>query len=1078
MFIFIASLLGWVLWTTAEPRRTSENASRHPTVYLTAADVERARKRIQTDPTAKAWFDSIKKSVAEWDGKDPDWIRSVVPGEGACFAYGFTGCPICAGSWGTWGQARASFDKPGHVICSNGHVLPDKDHPDPGTGYVGKDKRVHYFVGSYNAWVVETLIFKLAKPCATIHLLTGDPRAGRMAAVVLDEIARIYPSCDKGSWDYPSDPPSGRLNRPWYQVARVLVHLVDIYDRIFDHPALEEPSSRAGLTRRQNIEKNLLLNGATYCYDMSVRQGGLHNGQADYLRGALAVGVLLGIPEYITWAVDGPYGIRAMLANNVDRDGQYFETSASYGWHTRDLYLTFSEPLLNYRGPVFPNGLNLYDDPKFEAFYFLPQMATVCLGQNAPYGDMAPTWSRRSPPYNPPDIWDCRYTEYLAARVSDPKRRAEYAALLDFLRSQDPDADQRMMGVVEWRVFHKPDDAPVAGTITDRMRRYLDGSFFVGQKGLAVLRMGQGVEAHAAILRFGPSLVHGHLDDLNVNYFAGGYEVSYDLGYALGSTHTQVGWAKQTISHNTVVVDETSHGGGTFGGSLHHFADLPGLVLAEASSTVYEHAGVKVYRRLIALTDRYALDVFRVRGGRRHDLPFHSLSTEVAFDGLQFGEPQPGSLAGKDYAWGERQLNDGDMKGYPNKPYWNPPPGNGYGFLVKPAFARPSGPWSATWLFKDPVGTRFRLLPLEDPDVQVVTAVGPGLYPSYPKARHVIRRRQAPDLSSCFVTIWETCAGDRPPFVKAVRRIDDGKDLSAESAIALVVDLQDGQRDLWCLGPDADSAVTGKDGDLEVSARGAIARCRLKGKDLVSVELLDARYLTVAGWRFEPDSPHRTAVVVELPSPGSNSIRIDSAWPQDRRYDGNPLYVNRPDYSRNTAYVLKDITSDRLLVEQTDTILGRGIVHQIPDEHTLVTRVPHEYARSVVRTKPSGFFRGKWLQATPGGAGTRIRQVEFASTGAMTIRVDSAAGFSVGQVFHYHDLQPGDEATIQHHLALTGVSPRTYALRTNTDVKLVPPGQGSLRILGESGRDVRSPNGVIRRAELPTSGPGTVSWSP
>ncbi len=336
-----------------------EGAPRHPTVTVTPEDVERARQRVRTEPDAKAWFESVKKRAAVWAERDPAWVHEAMPAEGACFAYGFTGCPICGSRWGSWGSARASFDQPGTVKCAKGHVLPDEKHPDPGTGYTAQDGRIHYFVGSYNAWVVETVLFKIAKPYANLYLLGGDARAGRMAAVILDEIARIYPSCDKGSWDYPSNPPSGRLNRPWYQVARVLVHYVDIYDRVFDHPALDEPSAVSGLTRRQNIEKNLLRNGAKYCYDMSIKQGGLHNGQADYLRGVLAVGVVLGIPEYITWPVDGPYGIRTMLANNVDRDGRYFETSASYAWHTRSLYLTFSEPLFNYRGSAYPNGLNL-----------------------------------------------------------------------------------------------------------------------------------------------------------------------------------------------------------------------------------------------------------------------------------------------------------------------------------------------------------------------------------------------------------------------------------------------------------------------------------------------------------------------------------------------------------------------------------------------------------------------------------------------------------------------------------------------------------------------------------------------
>ncbi len=1075
MVILPALLLPTAL--AAGPKLTFEGAPRHPTVNVTPAEVERARRRIQTDPLAKAWFASIKRASAQWDDKDPAWVRSVMPGEGACFAYGFTGCPICGGRWSAWGGARCRFDKPGQVRCSNGHLLPDKQHPDPGTGYKGKDGRIHYFVGSYNAWVVETLIFKIARPYAKVYLLTGDERAGRMAAVILDEIARIYPSCDKGSWDYPSNPPSGRLNRPWYQVARVLVHFVDIYDWIYDHKALDEPSSRAGLTRRQNIEKHLLLNGAAYCYERSVVGGGLHNGQADYLRGVLAVGVVLGIPEYVTWPVDGTYGIRTMMANNVDRDGRYFETAAGYALHTRNLYLTFSEPLLNYRGSAYPNGLNLYDLPRFESFYVLPQMATVCLGHDAPFGDASPVRVQRKPPYHPSMIWDCQHTEYLATRLSDPAKRARYAALLADLRTRDPDVDRRLPGMVEWRVYHGPDDGPAAGQIDDRMKRYLDGSFFFGQKGLAVLRLGKDATAQAAILRFGPSLNHGHYDDLNVNFFARGYEMSYDIGYSLGSTHTQVGWAKQTISHNTVVVDERSHGGGQFGGSLHHFVDLPGLALAEGSSNVYAHAGVSVYRRLIGLVDGYALDVFRVEGGRQHDLPFHSLATGVSFENLTMGSPQAGSLAGKQHRWGELQLNDGDMKGYPSKPYWNPPPGNGYGFLSQPTYGKPTGNWSATWAFKDRSKTRFRLMALHSEGTEVAAALAPGLYPSFPEACHVIRRRKGDALSSCFVSVWQSFAGDGTAPVKSIRRIGPGtRPGTAGLGVALAVDLDDGRRDLWALAPNAEKSVAGADHGVPFATQGAIARCRVKGRVLLAAQLVDATRLSWGGWTLTLDAPSRQAKVVALPGM-SRTIRIDPAWPADGRYNGDPVYVSNARYSRNTAYTVDQATGDRLGIEQAGTVLGQGVVAEIKDTHTLITRVPHEYARPVTRRDVSGIFQGKLLRTADGRTQTRIKDIRYGGAGVMTIDVDSTDGLKPGQTFHYHDVQPGDAVTVQHCLSLTHIDDRRYTLRTNTDATVVPPGGARVTYVGKSGQARSARAGKIPRADLSALGETTISIS-
>ncbi|MBN1341339.1 MAG: heparinase II/III family protein [Phycisphaerae bacterium] len=1071
--MFTATVLFVSSAMTAEPKLTFEGASRHPTVNLTPEDAERARKRIRSDPAAKAWFEQLQKSVKKWDDKDPAWVRSVMPGEGACFAYGFTGCPICGGRWSAWIRARCSLDRPGTVTCGKGHVLPDKDHPDPGTGYKAKDGRIHYFVGSYNAWIVENLIFNVAEPYAKIYLLTKDERAGRMAVVVLDEIARIYPSCDKGSWDYPSNPPSGRLCRPWYQVARVLVHFVDIYDWVFDHPAMEEPSSRQGLTRRQNIEKNLLLNGGAYCYEMSVQSGGLHNGEADYLRGVLSVGVVLGIPEYVRWPVGGPYGIRTMLANNVDRDGRYFETAAGYALHTRNLYLTFAEPLVNYRGSAFPEGLNLYDDARFESFLLLPQMATVCLGQDPPFGDASPIVRGKTPPYRPGQVHDIRYADYLATRLSDPTKRAQYAALVGYLTQHYASGKSDVGAMTEWRTFHRPDEASSGGALSERMKQYLDGSFFFGQKGLAVLRVGQGEAEQAAILRFGPSLVHGHLDDLNVNYFARGYELPYDIGYSLGSTHTQVGWAKQTVSHNTVAVDEKSQGGGTFGGSLLRFADLPGLALAEGSSTVYGHKGIDVYRRLFVLTDRYALDVFRVRGGKQHDLPLHCLSTDVQFEGLAFGEAQDGSLAGKEIRWGELQLNDGDMKGAPNKPYWNPPPRNGYGFLCAPARATPTGDWSATWRLEDKAKTRFQLLALHEAGTEVIQAEAPGLYPTLPRARYVIRRRRGDKLSSSFVSVWQAFADKAGAAVKAVRRLGGEEALTADSAVVVAVELNDGGRDVWCLGASDSSTFSVKDGQRPVVAEGALARVRMKGKAPVAFEMVDARRVEVAGWRIELDAPSRRAMVVGMPT-ADPTIRIDTDWPDDGRYDGDPAYVTNPRYSRNSAYTLRQVSGSKLVVAQSGTLLGRGVIDQVKDERTLISKVPHEYARPVTRSGPSGFFDGKVIQTADGEVRCHINEVTFGGKGVLTIRVDTTTGFKPGQAYIYHDVQPGDFVTVQHYASMVRVNDGQYALRTNTDVTITAPDGAAITYVNKLGMNTKAKGNRIPRSNLPRSGETTI----
>ncbi|OGV63326.1 MAG: hypothetical protein A3K19_21880 [Lentisphaerae bacterium RIFOXYB12_FULL_65_16] len=761
-----------------KPDLSAKARREHPCVYVTPADVQAARARVQTEAWAKAHAAGVVAAANKALERPDDWYLQMRPGKDACFAYGFTGCPICKASWGTWGGARCSWDNPGHVTCAGGHVLPDAEHPDPGTGYKNPDGRIHYMVGSWNAWVVEKFL-DMAGSLAVAYSLTGDAKYADRAGFILDTLADIYPSCDKGSWDYPSNPPSGRLDRPWYQVARVLVPLVDAYDQVCGDAAQDKPSVTAGLSRRQNIEENMFKNGAWYCYEQSLH-GGLNNGEADYIRGALAVGCLLGIEYYVRWAYDGPYGIQALVRNNVCRDGRYYETSVGYADHTRELYLTFAGPLWNYRSAKYPDGINVYDDPVFRSFYLMPASSISCLGHSPRFGDWSPDVVRLLPPKVPAEPLDEHFAEVLYARSVSPEARTDFGRLLLYLCHGDVTKARATAPNRDWLLFHAAPPPQGDSALPPWLDQRLNATNFFGQKGLAILRTPNSRAAQAALVRFGPSLNHGHRDDLNLNYFALGYELTYDLGYGLGSTHTQVGWSHQTASHNLVLVDETSQGASDAdgsGGSLFLIAGLPGLQVVDcAAEATYASLGVKDYRRVCALIgqgpDTYLLDIFHVRGGKQHDYIFHSLSTNVDFDGVQFGDPAPGSLAGPDIAWGDKQGNDADIIGYPNKPYWNPPPGNGLGFLMAPQRAQAGGPFSATWhIGGEDCHVKMALLP--EPGTELITAQAPGIYPEkqgaygntlgLPSARYVLARRKADaDLESTYVAVYEPYARPLP----------------------------------------------------------------------------------------------------------------------------------------------------------------------------------------------------------------------------------------------------------------------------------------------------------------------------
>lgn len=1017
-----ALLCGLALAQAAEPPE-------HPTVFITPEGVARAKRNIERYGWARETAAAIRREADRWLAKDDAWLRGVVPKPGAAFAYGLQSCPVCGAGWGAWGRDGGSFDRPGRITCRKGHTFPDRDHPDPGTGYVGPDGRKHYFVGAYNAFVVEALTFQALENLVYAYTLTGDERYAAKAAVILDALAALYPTVHKGCWDYPSNPPSGRMHRPWYQASRVLVHYVDHFDQLFNSKSLDEPSVTPGMTRRKNIEDNLLRDGGAYCYEQS-KSGRLTNGSADWERGVLAVGVALGIPEYVRWAVDGPFGIWSLLENNIGRDGAYYEITAMYADHTRELYFTFAEPLMNYRGSVYPGGLNVYQHPKLRRFFEPHNLMLFGAGHMSRYGDAPPDFQKRPVTARPFDRSDYDFLEKLYNRTRDPRagglltwlangRFEELRGLASTGGAPGTLPDRRVQAGMSlyrepgdqlggsftdrtWMLFHAGDPPAKAELPADWKDRLL-GSHFLGQKGIGMLRTGEGAGAQALMMRYGPSLTHGHWDELNINYFARGYELTYDHGYGhSAATQTQYGWARQTASHNLVMVNERPQfEGGLTGGSLHLFAGLPGLQVMEASSEAsYSKQGVSVYRRLNALIgtgpDSYLLDIFRVRGGKQHDWIFHALSADVRFDGVVLGAEEPGSLAGPDISWSDRQLPDGNLRDHPNAPTWMAPPGNGYGFLARPRRGRPEAAWSADWTI-DP-NARVRVTMPASAGTEVLTALAPSLYPHYPGSRYVLARRTGTDLASEFVAAIEPHGGSAR--VRSVERLAvEGADAKI-APVAVKVNRAGGAVDYVFSAGDAEPR---KAAGITVAANFAHARAR--GGTLESLTLIGGREFHGLGWRVTPAAA-RWAGNVAAVDPGH--MWFTTSAPLGAELTGAVIVFGNSRYTRNSPYRIARIESagggSRVYVEGGFK-LGIGNVERISGPNTFESMIPHEYVFSDRGSGERGFFAGKRIR-TLGGGEAVIRAVRAGPT--LTFTVDDTANLRAGDRFEYIDVQAGD----------------------------------------------------------------------
>ncbi|WP_109355627.1 alginate lyase family protein [Sphingorhabdus sp. EL138] len=168
-----------------------------------------------------------------------------------------------------------------------------------------------------------------------------------------------------------------------------------------------------------------------------------------------------------------------------------------------------------------------------------------------------------------------------------------------------------------------------------------------GKKGaVAILRNGTGPHHQALVTKnSSQGMGHGHFDKLSWQYYDNGRELISDYGAArfLNIEAKEGGrylpenksWAKQSIAHNTLVVDEQSHfRGNTKAGEAQspkqlYFSDKPRSQISAASMTgAYPDVA---FTRTMALLDvaglgqPLAVDIMRVQSdtAHRYDLPLH-----------------------------------------------------------------------------------------------------------------------------------------------------------------------------------------------------------------------------------------------------------------------------------------------------------------------------------------------------------------------------------------------------------------------------------------------------------------------
>ncbi len=216
--------------------------------------------------------------------------------------------------------------------------------------------------------------------------------------------------------------------------------------------------------------------------------------------------------------------------------------------------------------------------------------------------------------------------------------------------------------------------------------------------GFAVLRNGTGKDRRYLYLDYGiMGGEHGHPDRLQIGYYALGRNWIVDpLNEHYFNPNLQL-WYRQSIAHNTVVLDQTSQ---TWtNGYYRFFGALPGFQVASGAS-VTEYPGARLTRTLLQVDD-YFIDLcdIEAREPRLIDWPLHSFG-KVTVEGVHL-EPEPADRFGK-------------QPGIP-----------GYDQLTEISSGKIVGPWSG--VFTDIDGRHLLVRAIGEEGTQLFTMISPRL---------------------------------------------------------------------------------------------------------------------------------------------------------------------------------------------------------------------------------------------------------------------------------------------------------------------------------------------------------------
>ncbi len=983
---------------------------------------EQARANIAQNEWLAKQVQGYRDLAARWITWDEARLRALVPRpEIRSWNYANTyGCPLHGGTRSVY---EYSLDHPGQVRCRiGGEVYPNPDFPDPdGRGWLDERSgsltlgQRYPFVADYYRFVW----LELREACFALaleYLLSGTPHPARQAAIILNAIGEVYPRTDNRtceSWA----PPSW-----WVPVSEHIMEgfllraLANAYIFIKDSGQVHEDETRT-------IEDGLLRHAAQVMRRVHHNHPTLqvHNTAAFLLQGIAACARALADEELLRYVAEA---MELLLSNAVWEGGFWNEGSIAYHAEVTRA--------LTYVAEALRPQVNLYRHPRFRQMIdLLFDVRSLETGESLALGDTlhSTPYSAFFAPIARAEWGDGRYTLSADAFGPPPPGSIGITPYTHHVLGYRDSIALYLMRPLR-AVFGRGEESPAG------WQRY--GSF----ANFSVLRerLSDGKDSTSAgwleaMLYYGPfcvSQTHGHADKLSLALFGRGRSWLEEIGQTDGYLiPVYVGWSQHNISHATVTVDARKQE--PFPGGRLHLAHLSEHVrVTDASAEDAYPERVSLYRRCLSLVHdpldgtAYLLDLFRVRGGVRHEYSVHASDATFRAEGLTLGEPQPGTLAGPDVPYGDPSgfdLRPGQIMGYR---------GSGYQFLSRPAYGMADKPWRAFWQQGDkgllvamPGGAGETIIVADGQRFQ--------LQENGPQDRFkylLVRREAEKELQSNFVAALEIFQ-DKPK-VDGVRilTIQEGN----ESAIGAVV--QRGEtEDRFVHSVRPSEPVRGEG----LAARGEYAYLCLRRDEPVYMLLLGGSHLAFGGYVLETEAGYE-GEIARVEEETRTLILRGAALPGGTALAGQRIYISRPGGGA-ADYEIEAVDGPRVRVRASSFVLNRGKVKEYDgasrvlstDSGLLMLGTPGPHARGLTLTL-EGQAKPLRIQSSVGP--THHEQGPF----RLTLDHAPEREPRAGEGFTVWSVGPGDRARIPGAVSLERLSATRYRLAANAPLRLTLPG--------------------------------------